>query len=310
LEPTAIFHSSQAPWRRAGAAGAHLALWAGFYITGAVVFIAQLTGLDANVPLRTRGVVGAFAFCTAMAVYLLDRVKLRDRWLDPADAQAHPDRFAFLSRHAAYVRVLALSLLAVAGALGTLLRFWGAVIPILAVLGVLLYAGRPRQGRPRPKDIILLKNAYVAAGITGFAALVLMISFPPGDGAGALTTPVHRAAVPLLLACAFLGARVFADAVVCDLDDEDSDRRHGTGTLPTHLGRSRAWNIAMVTRLVSAAMLTVVPVFPWHARLAWAGVTIVSSVALRVADPIRVRDWVDARLPVEAIIVAGVLSAW
>jgi 4-hydroxybenzoate polyprenyltransferase len=287
-----------------------MALWAGLYVTGAVAFVAQLTRLGRDVAFGTWAIAGAFSFCTATAVYQLDRVKLRDRLLDPADAHAHPDRFAFLSRHAVLVRMLALSLLVAAGALATLLRFWGAIIPLLAVLGVLVYAGRPRHGRPRPKDIVLLKNAYVSVGITGFAVVVLLIGSHPTAGAGALAEVVLREAAPLSLACLLLGARVFADAVVCDLDDEDADRRHGTGTLPTHLGHDRAWNIAMGIRLLSAVALAVIPVFPWHARMAWAGVTVVSSVALRVADPNRVRDWVDARLPAEAILVAGILIAW
>ena len=301
--------------RNALHAAAHLAVWAGLYVAGAVVCLSQIAGLDAAVPFGARIRAAAFAFCTAMAAYLLDRVKMFDSWLDPADAQAHPSRFAFLASHSIRVRVLSLLLLVVAVWLGMDLLAWGAIVPVLAVAGVLVYAARPRGSRPRPKDIVLLKNAYVAAGITGFAAVVATAAVRPvggdgegGTGLGTLWEIAVAHAVPLGFSCAHLAARVFADAVLCDLDDEDADRRHGTGTLPTHLGRVRAWNIALGVRFGIALAVVLIPVLPAPARLAWAAVTVASSVALRLAAPARVRDWVDARLPMEAASVAVILA--
>ena len=103
---------------------------------------------------------------------------------------------------------------------------------------------------------------------------------------------------------------MFADAALCDLDDEEADRRHGTGTLSTHLGRTRAWNTALTLRLCIAIALVLIPALPANARLAWAAVTVASSVSLRLAAPTRVRDWVDARLPIEAALVAVILASW
>lgn len=291
-------------------ASAHLAVWAGLYVAGAVVCLSQIAGLDAAVPFDRRVRAAAFAFCTAMAVYLLDRVKMFDSWLDPADAQAHPSRFAFLVSHSIGVRALILLLLMMAVWLGMDLLAWGAVVPVLAVAGVLVYAARPRGSRPRPKDVVLLKNAYVAAGITGFAAVVATAAVHSGAGLGTLWEFAVAHAVPLSLSCVHLAVRVFADAVLCDLDDEDADRRHGTGTLPTHVGRARAWNIALGVRLCIAFALVLVAALPGPARLAWAAVTVASSVSLRLAAPTRVRDWVDARLPMEAASVAVILALW
>ncbi|HZK79712.1 MAG TPA: hypothetical protein VFC46_01565, partial [Humisphaera sp.] len=96
----------------------HTAVWAGLYLTGAVVCVAQISGIDRLVAPRVKIIAAAFAFCTAVGVYLLDRVKLRDAWLDPADEQANAARFAFISGHAVYVRGAMWLLLATATWLG------------------------------------------------------------------------------------------------------------------------------------------------------------------------------------------------
>lgn len=283
-------------------------MWAGLYVVGAVVCLAQVAGFDTLIAPGARLAAAAFAFSTAAAVYLLDRVKLRGAWLDPADEQAHPRRYAFVAGHARVLRVLIVALLAAAAWLGWHLLAWGGVIPLVAVAGVLAYAGRPRAVRPRPKDIILLKNVYVALGITGFGAIVAIAAIRPGADAATMWGFAVAHAVPLALSGGHLALRVLADAVLCDLDDEDADRRFGTGTLPIHLGRARAWNTALAVRLCTAAALAAIPMLPLWPRLAWAGVTVVSSVALRAAAPARVRDWVDARLAMEAAVVAAVLA--
>lgn len=275
-----------------------------------VICIAQLAGFDAAIAPRAKLTAAGFALCTAVAVYLLDRVKLRDTWLDPADAQAHPERFGFVTRHARLLRILMLSLACIASGLGWLLAPWLALFPLVAVVGVQLYAGRPRARRPRPKDVMLLKNLYVSAGITGFAALVAVAATIPGADLNVLTATVSSHWLQMVVACAFVGVRVFADAAICDLDDVDADRRFGTRTLAVTLGRTRAWNIALLIRLVSAGAILPATFLPLAPRLAWAGVTIVSSIGLRFASPMHVRDLVDARFAAEAALVSlGLLVA-
>lgn len=287
----------------------HAAVWAGVYVAAAVVCLAQVAGLDVGVGAGARLRAAGFAFATAAAVYLLDRAKLRDAWLDPADAEAHPGRYAFVAGHSRALRVAMVVLLVVAAWLGWGLAAWGAAVPVVAAVGVLVYAGRPRARRARPKDVVLLKNGYVAAGITGFAVLVGLAA-AGGAGAEGMGALIRAHAGALAVSCVHLAVRVFADAVLCDLDDEDADRRYGTGTLPTHLGRRRAWNVAVGVRLGVAGALVLVPAGPLGARAGWAAVTVVSSLWLRLAAPGRVRDWVDARFGVEALVVAVGLMVW
>ena len=310
MESSPVRHAPRQRGRitRLASAVAHAAVFAGLYVTASVVCLAQLAGLDRGVSPEFKFVAAAFAFCTATGVYLLDRVKLRDAWLDPADAHAHPRRFAFIARHAIAVRTAMGVLLICAGFLGARVLEWGAVIPIAAAAGVLLYAGRPRTARPRPKDVVILKNLYVALGITGFAAVVALAAFRPRADLAALTRASILHEAPLAISCAHLAVRVLADAVVCDVDDEDADRRFGTGTLPVHMGRHRAWKTAMALRIAAAVAIACIPALPLIPRITWAAVTVVSSTALRLAAPTRLRDWVDARFAIEAAAVTAVLS--
>jgi hypothetical protein len=285
----------------------HAAVWAGLYVIGAVACLAQMGGIDALISLRGKIASAAFAFCTATGVYLLDRVKLRDVWLDPADALAHPRRFQFISGHSTIVRGLMVVLLGTAAWLGARVLRWGAMLPLMAAAGVLIYAGRPRARRPRPKDIFLLKNIYVALGIAGFAQIVVLAAVRPRSNLAAMRNVAIAHAAPLALACAYLAVRILADAVLFDLDDEEADRRFGTQTLPIRLGRIRAWNIALSIRLCAAAALLLIPELPLWPRLGWAAVTVASSVILRWVAPARVRDWVDARFAIEAAFVAMIL---
>ena len=110
----------------------------------------------------------------------------------------------------------------------------------------------------------------------------------------------------MLWAGALLFVRVCADAGVCDLDDEHADRSDRTATLPTRVGRVAAWNIAAGMRVVIGLALLLVPVGDPVARQVW-GVTIASTVALRVWGPRRLRDAVDGRLALEAVAVWLVL---
>jgi hypothetical protein len=296
--------------RRALAATSHLAVWPGLYVAASAIYAAQVSG--ASLGARTWGVALGFAFLTAAGVYLFDRVKVRDEWLDPADAAAHPARDAFVREHAGRLRVLAAGLLLGASVLGLLLpgiaRVFAAA-PLLALVGVVIYAGRPRASRARPKDVLVVKNLYIAIGITGFACtLVALVLAAHAGSAGEFGTLVRPLAGPLALTASTLLVRVFADAALCDLDDQHADHRFGTVTLATRYGREPAWNLAMGARLISAAALAAIPVGPAHARWAWGAVTVVSSVWLRLAAPRHVRDWVDARFALEAACVAAILA--
>lgn len=285
------------------AAASHLALWPGLYAAASVYCLAHLAGLWPDLDPLHQFAALAFTACVATATYLLDRVKLADRWLDPADRAAHPARFEFIARRSRTIRAAAFTLLALTALLAISARPWAALAIPAAVVGIFIYAGRPRTRRARVKDILLAKNLFVAAGLTGFGLIVLAASARrPAD---LLDHPATLAASAIHLLI-----RIWADATLCDLDDEHADRAHGTVTLPTELGRHRAWNTAGAVRLaLAAALLTIMP-GPRGPRLAWGLVTIVSSISLRAAAPRAVRDWVDARFPLEALAAALLARAF
>lgn len=283
------------------AALSHAAVIAAIYVGTSVVCFAQLSGMARAGDARTIE-AALFTTLTAMAVYLLDRVKVRDAWLDPADNLAQPDRQRFLAGTPARARVtrLAAVVLACAAAfIGTRVTALAPEFVLLAVAGGVVYAGRPRSRLgSRVKDRLIVKNAFVALGIAGFAGLVVKPLRTLPDLESLVTSGAW------LFAGAQVAVRVFADASLCDLDDERADRVHHTATLATHLGRYPAWAVAMTVRLIAAAALILVPLGPQSARWGWAIVTVVSTFALRAWNPRRLRDAVDLRFAAEAAAVA------
>lgn len=288
----------------------HVGLWAGLYVAAALVCLAQLAGLWApGMPGRTWAIL--FVLFTAVGAYSLDRVKLRDRWMDPADALAQPERYQFLSRHSRAVRAFALAFLAGGGAAGLGVTHWAPVASLLALVGVALYAPRPRGEAPRLKDILWIKNAYVALGIMGFTGLVAVATASRSDGPAAWLDTLRTHAAAIACAAALVFARVWIDAAICDLDDEHADRAHGTATLPTTLGGPRTWILTGLLRPVLAFATFACPWLPAHPRFAWALAVLLGSLLLRVGGrPQRVRDLVDVRLAVEAVCVAIALYFW
>lgn len=290
------------------AVASHVALWPTLYVLSAAICFIHLAGLHAA-DLGAAIAAGAVVVCNAAGAYLLDRVKLRDDWFDPADAIAGPARDRFMRRNARLLRPLVAVLLAAGGIAGWLLWPWLALAPILVVVGITAYAGRPRTQAPRLKDVLLVKNGFVAGGITAFVAVVALAASSREPGASRLWNPVAAAPAPIVLALFHVFLRVVADAVLCDLDDERADRRYRTSTLPVVLGRDRAWRIAMSIRLALAAgLLLALHIHPVHQAVAWSVVTVLTTVLLRLLRPARLRDWVDARFPLEAGLICVYLS--
>lgn len=270
----------------------HLAVWVGLYVAAATVGFSRLAGL----PLSAKALGTTFA--AAMSIYLVDRIKLRDAWLDPADREAHPGRYAFLAGRSRWVRALALVLGSMALGLGATVH---PVLPVLVLCGyggVFLYAGRRVGMARRLKDILLVKNIAVAGCIACFAAAMAVF--------GALSrgwTPADSAPTDLLLGLFFLGGQVLADAMLCDLDDLESDRRFGTATVPSKLGREATWAVALAIHALEAGVMALWPsgAGAYGARWRWGLLTLGTTVALRVWNPPRVRDLVDLRLALVAV---------
>src|SRR4051812_12969576 len=110
----------------------HLALWASLYVTGATVCFWQLSGLAPATGQPESGFGLLCAFFTAAAVYLLDRVKLKDAWLDPADREAHPDRYSFIASRSMAVRALLVICVVASAVTGYLVTPWAPVLTAAA----------------------------------------------------------------------------------------------------------------------------------------------------------------------------------
>lgn len=254
-----------------------LALWAGLYAVGVLLLLGWLVG-------RTPDFAPCvFVFLCAQGGYLLDRVKFRRSLLDPADAAAQPERFRWLTRRGARLRIfIALELIAAASA-GATVSPWLVPLPLCVGLGVWLYAGRPAgMDRPRPKDWPVAKGVLVAVAHTALAVATLVAGAP-----GLLDDPGHLGEGGLILLLV-----VFADAVLCDLDDIEADRAFGTRSVPVEVGAARAWAVAGAA--YAAAAFTAVLLRPVLDALTLAGLLGVSTA---VAAWLRKRrDYVDARL--------------
>ena len=302
--------SSRDRWMRAAAVPGHLALWTGLYSASALLCLVQTTGVPADVFSR-RAVAGYLcAWATATSVYLLDRVKLSDRRLDPADAQAKPERYAFLHSRRCAIRAAAAVLALIGLVCGWLVHPLCVALVLGAFVGILIYAGHPpghvSGRRRRLKDLFIIKNLSVAGSITAFAAGIALLA--------AYSDRRPNSAGPSLNAAEFLGGallllgRVAADAALCDIDDEAADRRYGTQTLPTRLGRERTWLIALGLGavLVGASWLLPAPAPVRSARILWTGLALVSGVGIRMWNPGRLRDVIDFRFVAIGLIAAAV----
>lgn len=272
----------------------HLAVWVGLYVTAAVLCLAQVSGFTGHLLPAL-----LCAQTTAMSVYLHDRLKIRDAWLDPADHAAHPRRYAFLTRHARTYRLLG-CVLAMVG----LIAAWKVhpAAPTLVVLshaGVLLYAGLPRHGkhRRRIKDLLLVKNIAVAASITALAVVLCVLSVDQDPW-----SVIVRDGWRIGIGSAFVFAIVLADAILCDLDDEQADRAFGTRTLPVVLGPRWTWIIAIAITALASAGLVLLGDGTVRSRL-WPALAVAGVVVLWLAKPRDMRDAVDMKLPMLALVV-------
>lgn len=289
----------------------HLGVWAGLYALAAFVCFAQLARMTSG-GLLPRWESMLCVFLTATGVYSIDRVKLFSAWLDPADIEAQPERYSFLMRRALVVRLGAFMLLVVAGVVGSLVHYSMPVLVGIAAVSTVVYAPGPRRSVARIKDRVWLKNAYVAAGMAFFALLMTLLSLRPGSMEELWVITVEQKVV-LGLAFGVVFLRIFFDAALCDIDDEPTDRRFGTGTFVTSLGPMRVWNWAGIGRLAVAGSLLVALPLAWWPRVGWAIAMLLGMIALRWRHPVRIRDTVDIRFLPEAAgvtLLLWIVSIW
>ena len=276
----------------------HLGLWPGLYATAATCCYLELIGLRRPSEPWASGVI-AVGF-TATGIYLLDRVKFRREWIDPADCFALPGRYQFLCEHQGLCRFIAIALLGGGAFLGERVSVWAPVAVGTGALSALIYAAAPKGHFPRIKDLPFLKNLYTAGGLVGFvAAAGCAIN-------GRLIAPAwHLQAA--LAGIALLLARVFLDAALCDVYDEEADRIYGTTTSATRFGSARARRWATTANVLIPIALMMVRAIPFAARAGWATVWLGSSVVLPAISTERLADFVDVRFAVEAILATAAM---
>lgn len=265
-------------WRTLG----HAAVWAALYSAACTLMVAQLA-LGERDP--GEGPV-LFAALTGLGVYLLDRAKLSDAGLDPADAEAQPDRHAFIRRWARVLRLSALGCLVAATVLGAWMRWVLAPAPWIGAVAVLFYGGGLAWPRGRLKRWLIVKNLVVAAGLAGFAGVAVELDrFLLAD-----PRRIGLALVTVVLV-------VFADAVLCDLADAEADRGAGTRTIPTVFGGKTTWGVAMALEAGAVALAPLVGHKAWD----WSVPILATTPALMLVPTRAVRDLVDMRLTLVAV---------
>ncbi len=274
----------------------YLALYPGLYVAAALARFLELSmPHTSHLPL----IPLLFVALTTTGIYLLDRVKLHNRLLDPADQAAEPHRFAFLHRHLNVLRLLSAALLISAAFIGRCFSPLAPIAVACSAAGVILYAPGPRQNRPRPKDIFILKNLYTATGLTTLVVATAIASTP---------TLSFLNLLPTLIAAIALFLRMILDALFCDIDDTESDSQYGTQTHATRLGPAKARNLALAAQLALILVTAAATPIPQVPRLIWAATSLASWGALLLYHPAKLREFIDLRLPAEATIATILLT--
>jgi 4-hydroxybenzoate polyprenyltransferase len=236
-------------------------------------------------PIALMSYLALWPACYTLGVYLLDRVKISDSRQDPADAIALPDRAIIFAEHAARIRVLLMLELAIAIVAGFLISPLLALIPLGALLGVHLYAGRGASpGRPRFKDLPGLKSFFISS-----AHIALLVAVLWGNDHNLIEHPRQI----VILGIIGIWLIVSSDAIMCDIDDHDSDAMYGTRSLPVLLGNAMAWLLAEGMLLTGCGLLLIRTQRPIELLL-------VSIAIFASTLPSRMmhnrRDLIDARL--------------
>lgn len=267
----------------------HLAVWLGLYFTAAYIAAALTLG-------RNVSISAIFAcFYAGVGLYLLDRVKVRNAWLDPADRLAQPGRYDFLLAHRGLVRIAAWVVLALGTLAAAATNPRNLALPPIGITGVILYSTLHTNGT-RLKDLLVVKNLLPGLAIAGLAVIFAWQS---------PTTPLPHALTPgpggwpVLGVLVGLVLLVTADTMLCDLDDMAIDAAHSTRTVPTVLGQAPTWIIALVLHALAGGLLIASGLAAEIMTIAaWiAGGNLVATVALFVLRPDRLRDLVDLKLP-------------
>ncbi len=266
----------------------HLAVFNALYACACVGLVGVWGGGAAWGGPRAVG-AAAYAGLLALSVYLLDRVKPCDGWLDPSDLAAHPGRMALLWPRRRGVRVVMVACGIGAVAVGAWVGWELAVVAPLAWVGVIAYANRAIVS-PRPKDILVVKNVAVGVAHAALAAVCVWASLGHD----------LRAVRPIVVGAGVLALVVIGDAALCDIPDRRADAAHDTRTFSVRFGVGAAWAIGWACVAGASVAMWAFGFARWE--LAGAGLIVTNALLMLV--PVRMlRDAVDIRLA----LVAGVV---
>ncbi|MBG83289.1 MAG: hypothetical protein CMJ40_01950 [Phycisphaerae bacterium] len=267
----------------------HLAIWVGFYVGGCVLLASLL--LHGRIPWGSL----AIAVPVSIGTYLVDRVRLRPEAIDPSDQMAHQARLDLLMKWGGSIRLLAFGLIGLAMAMAADRSPWVLIAVVGAPIGVILYSHRGFSRRP--KDQVLFKNACVSISIV---ALVMLLECRDASAGS------------LIAVAGFLLLHVFSDAMLCDVDDAEADRRYGTVTIPGLIGTGRTWLLAIALNAIalvwiaSAAALGLCPLGP---SILFGAFLLAATVMVHAIPANRTKDLIDLKLPL-AVVLAWSLVVW
>lgn len=267
----------------------HVCLPSAIYAAGLTVGGLLLVSPAAVGPAHALAV--ALVVAIAWMAHVLDRVKVLRRWRDPADRMANPARDAWIERNRRAMLVIAAMLALGSGVLAWVLEPWLVVLVPAGAAAVVAYGSRPTDSRrPRPKDVLILKNA-----LTGLAYATLI---------GCAMWPALADRAGLWPALAIVALIVAGDAILSDIDDRSADEAFGTRTVPVVAGRRRA--ILAAAGSYAAGVLIWVIFGPATGP---AGVFVLGLplVGLALAMLPRTRTAIDLRA---GVVAAGAVLLW
>jgi len=261
----------------------HFAIWPTLYALGIYLFLTQsLPGEH-----RFESLPALFIALCTHACYMLDRIKVSDNRIDQADAIALPGRAQSLFRHAHVLRRTIIAQLLAASVIGFMLHPMLTIIPLISLIAIHGYAGRTADpSKPRLKDLPACKPFFIA---TSHIALGVVVIWASAQSSQKISTLIEQAPTTLLVNIS-LWLIVVGDAMLCDIDDLETDRLFSTRSFAVLFGNQRAWIIALACVSIGAALLgfTSAP-----ARLA--AFALVASTLL-TKNNTNHRDFIDARL--------------
>ena len=272
----------------------HLAVWAVAYAVG----VAVVLGAFLDRPIGGLGLV--YVMLCGHGGYVLDRVKFRDVDLDPADLMAEPGRHGYLRRRAGWLRILMVVEWVGAAAVGAVISPVLGGVVLGGVLAGYLYSGWRPGKVSRLKDVAGLKAGLVSCAVVGLGLFaVLGESIGAGFGwVGGLDWVAVGGVV--LVVC--------GDAVVCDLDDRESDGAYLTRSVPVSIGSRGAKIVAAVLLVLGSVVLAAwSPADQVRMRALFGGLIAVSGIGI-MRRPTSYglggrRDWIDGRMLVVALVV-------